>query len=225
VKSSASPSLPGQSDRRSPPGATGWDWLCHTAAVTTDTLQAQHQLIVRQRVRLMVNQYEVHAAAPDGSEAGLVAFAQQKRMAFKEQVTLYTDDQKHTPVLGFKARQMMDLGATYDVTDANGTPIGLFRKNFRESLLRSTWHLEQPGYGEMVGRETNQVVAILRRFVDSLSWLPYHFDFVLGGDRPAFSVVKKWGLRDKYLITIHDPQLDRRLVVAMAVALDALQAR
>jgi uncharacterized protein YxjI len=224
-ESSASPWFPGQSDRPRPPGATGCAGLCHTAAVTTDTLQAQRQFIVRQRIRLMVNQYEVRAAATDGSEGELLAFAQQKRMAFKEQVTLYTDDQKHTPVLGFKARQVMDLGATYDVTDAGGTPIGLFRKNFRESLLRSTWHLEQPGYAEMIGRETNQVVAILRRFVDSLSWLPYHFDFVLGGDRPAFSVVKKWGLTDRYVVTIHDPQVDRRLVVAMAVALDALQSR
>jgi uncharacterized protein YxjI len=192
--------------------------------VTIETLQNQAQLAVRQRVRLMVNQYEVHAVNPDGSEGGVLAFAQQKRMAFKEQVTLYTDDTRTTPVLGFKARQVMDLGATYDITDANGTPIGLFRKNWKESLLRSTWHLEQPGHGEMIGRETNMAVAILRRFVESLSWLPYHFEFVIG-DRPAFSVVKKWGLRDRYLITIHDPQLDRRLVTAMAVALDALQGR
>ena len=192
--------------------------------MTIEILQSQAQLAVRQRVRLMVNQYEVHAVNPDGSEAGVLAFAQQKRMAFKEQVTLYTDESKTTPVLGFKARQVMDLGATYDVTDANGAPIGLFRKNWKESLLRSTWHLEQPGYGEMVGRETNMLVAVLRRFVESLSWLPYHFEFVIG-DRPAFSVVKKWGLRDRYLVTIHDPQLDRRLVTAMAVALDALQSR
>ncbi len=192
--------------------------------MTTENLQNQTQLAVRQRVRLMVNQYEVHAVNPDGSEAGVLAFAQQKRMAFKEQVTLYTDETKSTPVLGFKARQVMDLGATYDVTDANGAPIGLFRKNWKESLLRSTWHMEQPGHGEMIGRETNLAVAVLRRFVESLSWLPYHFEFVIG-DRPAFTVVKKWGLRDRYLVTIHDPQLDRRLVTAMAVALDALQAR
>ena len=192
--------------------------------MTIETLQSQAQLIVRQRIRLMVNQYEVHAVNPDGTEGGVLAFAQQKRMAFKEQVTLYTDDTKTTPVLGFRARQVLDLGATYDVTDAGGRPIGSFRKNFRESLLRSTWHLEQPGLGEMTGRETNQLVAVLRRFIDSLSWLPYHFEFVLG-DRPAFSVVRNWGLRDRYLVTVHDPQLDRRLVTAMAVALDALQAR
>ncbi|MEV6342263.1 hypothetical protein [Actinoplanes sp. NPDC051851] len=173
----------------------------------------------------MVNQYEVHGVTPDGQEAGVLAFAQQKRLAFKEQVTLYTDDTKQVPVLGFKARQVIDLGATYDVTDAAGTPIGLFRKKFGASLLRSTWELEQPGYATFVGQERNQFVAILRRFVDELSWLPYHFDFVHADGRPAFSVERKWGLRDSYRVNIPDPHLDRRLVVAMAVGLDALQSR
>jgi uncharacterized protein YxjI len=192
--------------------------------MTADALQAQQQLFIRQRIRLMVNQYEVRAVRPDGTEGDLLAFAQQKRLAFKEQVTLYTDDTKQVPVLGFKARQVIDLGATYDVVDAQGNPIGLFRKNFGASLLRSTWHLEQPGWAEMVGQERNAWVAVLRRFVDSLSWLPYHFDFMVNG-HPAFSVVKKWGLRDRYVVTIHQQGVDRRLVAAMSIALDALQSR
>jgi uncharacterized protein YxjI len=187
-------------------------------------LQAQRRLHIRQRVRLMVNQYEVRAVAPDGSEGDLIAFAQQKRMAFREQVTLYTDDSKRQPVLSFKARQVLDLRATYDVTDAAGTPIGLFRKDFAQSLLRSTWHLEQPGLGVATGQERNFAVALLRRFVEQLSWLPYHFDFLLNGQL-AFSVVKKWGLRDRYEVDIPNDQIDRRLVIAMAVALDALQSR
>jgi len=189
-----------------------------------ERLQAEQRLIVRQRVRLMVNQYEVRAVEADGSEGQLLAFAQQKRMAFREQVTLYADDTKQQPVLGFKARQVMDLGATYDVVDAAGRPIGLFRKDFARSLLRSTWHLEQPGLGVATGQERNAVVGVLRRFVDSLSWLPYHFDFSIDG-QPTFAVVKKWGLRDRYLVEIHDPRIDRRLVIAMAVGLDALQSR
>jgi uncharacterized protein YxjI len=189
-----------------------------------DSLQAQHQFHIRQRLRFMVNQYEVHSVAPDGSEGGLLAFAQQKRLAFKEQVTIYTDDSKQQPLLGFKARQRLDLGATYDVTDHAGTPIGLFRKDFAQSLLRSTWHVEQAGLPNIVGQERSMPVAVLRRFAESLSWLPYHFDFVADG-QPVFSVVKKWGLRDRYVVEIHHPQIDRRLVIAMAVALDALQGR
>ncbi|GAB4084768.1 hypothetical protein GCM10028784_13980 [Myceligenerans cantabricum] len=192
--------------------------------MNAQTLQSQTTLHVRQRVRLMVNQYAVHAAQPDGSEGPLLAFAQQKRVAMREQVTLYTDDTKSVPVLGFKARQVMDLGATYDVTDASGSPIGLFRKNFGKSFLRSTWYLEQPGLGEAVGQERSMGVALVRRFAESLDWLPYHFDFTIDG-QPAFSVEKQWALRDKYTVTIHHPDLDRRLVIAMAVGLDALQGR
>jgi len=187
-------------------------------------VQTAQKLFVKQKLRLMVNQYEILLATPEGVAGELVAFAQQKRMAFKEQVTLYADDTKKQAVLSFKARQVMDLGATYDVLDSSNKPLGLFRKDFKKSLLRTTWIVEQPGHVTATGQERSPVVAILRRFIDSLSWLPYHFDFVADG-RPVFSVVKKWGLRDKYEVTIEDAQIDRRLVMAMAVGLDALQSR
>jgi uncharacterized protein YxjI len=161
----------------------------------------------------------------------MVAFAQQKRLAFKEQVTLYTDSSKQYVLGGFKARQRLDLAATYDITDHTGQPIGNFRKDFKKSLTSSTWHLEQPGLGVTTGTERNQTVAILRRvwgFIPYLSDLPfawpYHFDFTANG-HPVFSVIKKFGLRDKYVVDISDPRLDRRLVIAQAVALDALQHR
>lgn len=194
-------------------------------------LQGQTRLLIRQRIRLMVNQYEVHTEGPDGSEGELIAFAQQKRLAFKEQVTLYTGPDKARPLLGFKARQMIDLSGTYDVTDPGGASIGTFRKDFKRSLLSSTWHLEQPGHGVTTGTERNRVVAIVRRvwnfipFVENLpfAW-PYHFDFLVGG-QVAFTVDKRFGLRDRYVVDIKQPALDRRLVIAQAVALDALQAR
>lgn len=195
------------------------------------TLQAQPRLLIRQRVRLMVNQYEVHVEAADGSEGELVAFAQQKRMAFKEQVTIYGDDDKEQVLFAFKARKRLDLASAYDVTDPQGRPIGVFRKDFKASLLASTWHLEQPGLGVTTGSERNKAVAILRRvwgfipYVDNLpfAW-PYHFDFTADGQR-TFSVDKRFGLRDRYVVDILDPRLDRRLVIAQAVALDALQHR
>lgn len=187
-------------------------------------LQTLPRMFMRQRIRPMVNQYEFRAAEPDGSEGALLAFAQQKRMAFKEEVTLYTDDSKQQPVLGFKARQVVDLGATYDVYDASGTPIGMFRKDFKQSLLRSTWHMEQAGMGPLQGQERNAVLGLVRRFVDAAQFIPYHFDFV-ADETPVFSIDKRWGVRDRYTIDIPDPRADRRMVIAMTVAVDALQAR
>lgn len=187
-------------------------------------LQSVTRLHVRQKITLMQNRYVVHVGLPDGSDGPQLAFAEQKRMTLKEQVTLYTDDSRQYVLAGFKARRIIDLGSGYDVVDAAGNPIGMFRKDFASSLLRSTWHLEQPGRPPATGQERSQAVAIIRRFVESLSWLPYHFDFATNG-YPAFSVEKKWGLRDRYVVDIADPGLDRRLVIAMAVAVDALQAR
>jgi len=190
--------------------------------VDTPTLQRQQTLHLKQRITLMVNQYEVFASDAGGRPSDLIAFAQQKRMALKEQVTLYTDGSKSQVLAGFRARQVIDLGATYDVTDSSGATIGSFRKDFAKSLLQSTWHIEQPSTGTITGKERSLPVALLRRFL--FGFLPYHFDFVRQGTL-AFSVTKKFALRDRYVITINDPELDRRLVIAMAVALDALQAR
>src|SRR3954454_8506356 len=120
---------------------------------------------MKQRVTLMANKYELIATNPDGSDGALLAFAQQKRMAFKEQVTFYTDDTKTQPVFSFKARKTIDLGSGYDVFDANGQTIGWFKKEFGKSLLRSSWRLSAPGV-EADGTERNPTIAILRRVWD-----------------------------------------------------------
>jgi hypothetical protein len=101
---------------------------------------------VRQKITLMVNRYQIRAANPDGSEGQLLAFAQQKRMKFKEEVIFYADESRSRPVFSFKARQGLDVRAEHDVFDEYGRPLGYFRKDFAKSLLRSTWHLAGPGY-------------------------------------------------------------------------------
>jgi uncharacterized protein YxjI len=176
------------------------------------------QFFMKQKLTVMVNRYEL--TTPDGR---VLAIAQQKRMAFKEHVTFYTDEARTQPVFSFKARQAMDLGAVYDVFDAPGTPIGHFRKDFAKSLLRSSFHLSGPGL-EAFGQERNQAVALIRRFVDIP--LPFHFDFV---DNSTGAVVmtseRQMSLRDRYTVNVPDDRLDFRLAAAMAVGLDALLAR
>ncbi len=183
-------------------------------------LQSLNQFVVRQRLTMMVNRYEIRPSA-DGE---VLALAQQKRMTMKEQVTFYADEGRNVPVFGFKARNVMDIHGVTDVVDANGAPIGTFSKDFGASLLRSTWHLDQPGRPRLTGAERNFPIAIIRRFTE-LDFLPYHFDYKGPDGQVAMSVERQWSVRDTYQVTINDPGLDRRLAAAMAVALDALQAR
>ena len=194
-------------------------------------LQSAQVLHVHQKITLMINRYEVFL--DDGGKPGvLVGFAEQKRFKIKERITVYTDSSKNQVLFEFHARKVIDLGSGYDVIDAQGSRIGLFRKNFAKSLLRSTWHVEQPGWGATTGAERNKFLAGFRRLWE---WIPYlgeapfpmryHFDFTQENGAPVFSVDKKTWVRDHYLVQIQDPGIDRRLVIAQAVALDALQSR
>jgi uncharacterized protein YxjI len=180
-----------------------------------EALQAQNVFLVRQKITPMVNRY-------------VVALVEQKRMAFREEVTFFADEAKTRPLFRFKARQVIDVGATYDVSGSDGAAIGLFRKDFKKSLLRSTWHLEQPPGLHAIGQERSPVVAVLRRVWELVvDWpfpVKYHFDFV-DGDVPVMQVDKTATIRDRYRVEVNVPALDRRLAIAMAVALDALQSR
>jgi uncharacterized protein YxjI len=177
---------------------------------------------VSQKLTMMVNRYEIRAVAEGGAPGQLMAIAQQKRLAFKEEVTFYADEQRTRPVFSFKARKKLDLGSGYDVYDEAGNPLGFFRKDFGQSLLRSTFHLSGPGL-EATGQERNQVVAILRRLVDFP--FAFHFDFRDETGQVVMSSERQFSMRDRYTVTVPDPRLDFRLAAAMAVGLDALMSR
>jgi uncharacterized protein YxjI len=196
-----------------------------------EVLQGIERFAIAQKITLMVNRYEIRAVDGNGQPAGLLAVAQQKRAAFKEQVTFYADESRKTPIFSFKARQRFDLGATYDVLDAAGTPVGSFRKDFGKSLLRSTWHLDAPGV-QAVGSERSAGVAIARRLwelVPLTEALPapflFHFDFVDASGQLVMTSERGRSLRDRYDVTVPGARLDGRVAAAMAVALDALQER
>jgi uncharacterized protein YxjI len=199
---------------------------------------AHDRFILRQRVRLVINQYEFSLPAEDGNPGEPVCFVEQKRFAFKEDIRFYADETKQRELMRIKARQRFDPAARYDVTGPDGEKIGEIQKVFGASLLRSTYALFGPG-GEEIARasEKSLAVALFRRLVDFVpyvgnfaDWLPipYHFDFKRGDTVLGTHTRQAFKFRDTYTIDMGgDPQrtLDRRLVLAAAVGMDALQAR
>jgi uncharacterized protein YxjI len=199
----------------------------------------QHdRFYISQRFTAMVNRYEVSTLGPDGKSAGEpVCFVEQKRMKLKEDLRAFTDDSKTTEVFRIKAQQVWDPRAKYDVTDPNGQLIGQLQKVFGKSLLRSTWRIYGAA-GNEVGwaRERSLFVALVRRFVGLVPFIgeflellpiPYHFDYYKGEDRIG-GLERILGVRDRYRLDVSgdtERALDRRVVIALAVGLDALQAR
>jgi uncharacterized protein YxjI len=184
----------------------------------------------------MVNQYEVSTLTRDGASAGEpVCFVEQKRMKLKEDLRAFTDDSKITEVFRIKARQVFDPRARYDVTDASGQQIGQLQKVFGKSLLRSTWRIYDAQGDEVSwARERSIFVALLRRVIGWIPYvgdvgvpIPYHFDFFAREERIG-GLERLLGLRDRYRLDVSgdaDRRIDRRVVLALAVGMDALQAR
>jgi uncharacterized protein YxjI len=191
-----------------------------------------------QRIRPMVNQYEVSTLGPDEKSAGdPICFVEQKRMKLKEDLRAFTDDSKTAEVFRIKAQQVWDPRARYDITDADGQHLGQLGKVFGKSLLRSTWRIYD-GAGTEIGwaRERSLFVALFRRLVGFIpyiggfaDWLPipYHFDYFVADERIG-GLERILGVRDRYRLDVSgdaERRIDRRVVLALAVGMDALQAR
>jgi hypothetical protein len=188
---------------------------------------AHDRFLIKQLIRPMVNLYEVSA---DGQP---VCFVRQKRMALREDLRAFADEAETQEVFRIKARSVVDIGGRYDVTAPDGTPIGALVKVLGTSLIRSTWRVLGADDEELfVATERSMAVAIGRRVAGFLPFgevlpIPYHFVF-LTGEQELGGLRRILGLRDQYDLDLTgDPErrVDRRLAVALAIALDALQAR
>jgi uncharacterized protein YxjI len=200
-----------------------------------DQLQQHPRFLIEQLVRPVVNLYRVTPlAAGETPAGGPVAFVRQKRMAIKEDIRFFADEDETQELFRIKARRAIDIGGRYDVHDALGQPIGVLEHQFRKSLLRSTWRLLSPADEELaVAQEKSAFLAIARRVVDFVpygEWVPIPYDFVVhAGERELGHFTRKLlAFRDQYTLDLsgdHENRLDRRLGIALAIALDALQNR
>jgi hypothetical protein len=130
---------------------------------------------------------------------------------------------------------VFEFRGRHEVLDADGAVIGMLEKNFGRSLLRSHWHVREPSGVELLeAHESSWIIALLRRFgqlgpdwFDLLTWLP--FNFVLRrGDQQVGAYKRVLGtMRDRYLLELEPglEDVDRRLLVAFTIGLDALQDR
>jgi uncharacterized protein YxjI len=199
---------------------------------------AHDRFQLQQKIRLAINQYEFFVENEDGSAGESICFVVQKRFKFKEDIRFYTNAQKTQELMRIKARQRFDPRATYDVTDDVGGKIGAIQKVFGASLLRSTYLILGPDGQEVAtATEKSMPIAVTRRavgfipYVDNVAnWLPipYHFVFLHGDQVIGENTRQTFKIRDVYHIDMRADTghiLDRRLVLALSVGMDALQAR
>ena len=194
------------------------------------------RFLIDQLVRPIANLYRVTPlAAGETPAGGPIAFVRQKKMALREDIRFFADDSESEELFRIKARSVLDTGGSrYDVLDAGGVSNGRLEHLFKKSLIRTTWRIVGADETEVaLAHEKSQAIAIARRVVDFVpygEWIPIPYDFVLlDGDRELGHFTRKFlSVRDRYVLDLShdaDRRLDRRLAIALGIALDALQNR
>ena len=159
----------------------------------------------------------------------LVMFSEQKMFKLREDIRVYSDENKTQEVLSVKARQIIDFSAAYDVVDtAMNQKVGTLRRKGWSSLLRDEWEVLDANDNPIgVLFEDSMGLALLRRFLLG-SWLPQNYDMTLGETRVA-DLKQNFNLF-RYELNLDfsmDPsqRLDRRIGIAAGILLAAVEGK
>ena len=199
-------------------------------------LEAADRLLVQQVFKPIANEYRISAPSPGSTDEGRpLVYVKQKKMKIKEDIRFRVSPDVEEHLFMIKSKSVFEFRGRHEVLDADGQVIGMLEKDFTRSLLRSHWHVRDASGTELLeAHESSWIIALVRRFADFgpdlaslLSWLP--FNFVLKrGDQEVGRYKRVLGtFRDRYVLEL-TPEIrdvDRRLIVAFAVGLDALQDR
>ena len=199
-------------------------------------LASADRLLVQQVFKPIANEYRISVPLRGSTdEARPLLFVKQKKMKIREDIRfrLSPDDEAH--VFMIKGKTVFEFRGRHDVLDAQENAIGLLEKTFGRSLLRSHWRVRDPEGNELLdAQESNLIVALVRRlagllpeWLSLLSWIPFNFELRREGKQVGSYKRILGPLRDRYVLELSEElgEVDRRLLVAFTVALDALQDR
>ncbi|MFM8580242.1 MAG: hypothetical protein ACKOFW_01940 [Planctomycetaceae bacterium] len=161
----------------------------------------------------------------DQQEA-LIGFIRHKAFKLKEDIRVYTDETLSEERLSIKARQIIDISATYDVTESrSGKSLGILQRKGLASLLRDTWVVTS-AEGLPAGRieEDSLGLALLRRFINII---PQAFRLVDENEVVVATFRQNWNFFvPKLSITVNDNcRLPPVLVLAAGVVLIVIEGR
>jgi uncharacterized protein YxjI len=200
-------------------------------------LEHTDRILVQQVFKPIANEYRISVPTPGDTQEGRpVLFVKQKKMKIKEDIRFRTTQDGDGPYeFMIKSKSVFEFRGRHDILDADGNVIGQLEKDFTKSLLRSHWHVrDAQGNAVLESHESSWIIALLRRFADLgpdiftfLSWLPFNFVLRRNGEEVGNYKRVLGTMRDRYVMEIGDglEDVDRRLLVAFAIGLDALQDR
>lgn len=198
-------------------------------------IEGAERFLVQQVFKPIGNEYRISIPAAGSTDEGSpLLFVKQKKLSIKEDIRFRVSLDADSHLFMIKSKTVFEFRGRHEVLDEHGQVIGLLEKAFGKSLFRSHWHVRDAAGTELFeAHEASWAIALIRRlagvisdWLSALTWLPFNFLLLRDGQEVGTYRRVLGKLRDRYVLEL-GPEFegDRRLVLAFAVALDALQDR
>ena len=162
------------------------------------------------------------------SNEEVIFYVNQKGFKLKEDIKVFTGEDMTQELLSIRARNVIDISATYDVFDTvTGEKLGSLRRKGLKSILKDEWLILDANENEVGNiQEDSMALALVRRLLTNL--VPQTF---IG----TFKEQKVFEFKQRFNIFVQKIDLDftmdsgkildRRLGIAAAVLLCAIEGR
>lgn len=170
------------------------------------------------------------------AQGNVAAYCAMKAFKLKEDLRVYTAEDRAQELFRIGARSIIDFGSTYDVSLPSGEKLGsLRRKGMKSSFLRDEWAVLDHEEREIatLAERGSTFGLMLRRYgpFGELAYLisPQRFDLVRSSDQERIASLRQHANPIIYRLGISieadDQQLDELMVLAAACVIGAIEGR
>jgi uncharacterized protein YxjI len=165
-----------------------------------------------------------HAYDENGT---VLLYSKQKAFKLREDFRVYTDEQQINELLTIKTPQILDFGATYNVTDATtGEHVGAIRRKWLKSIVKDEWTFLSAD-GSEIGKlaEINMLAALASRLINLI---PQTYTITSADGRTIAEIKQLFNpfvLKYRMSIFAPDVSFDRRLLISAGILLTAIEGR
>jgi uncharacterized protein YxjI len=93
----------------------------------------------------------------------------QRAFRLKEDVTIFADESQTQPAFHIKANQIIDFGATYAISTADGRPLGALKQRGMRTLWKATYDIiDDAGTAVGVIREKDALVKVIDALIGEI---------------------------------------------------------
>lgn len=156
----------------------------------------------------------------------LVFYGKQKAFKLREDFRVYSDETLSKELLTIKTPQILDISATYHVTDSStGQNIGAVKRKGLKSIIRDEW-LFLSTEGQEIGKlsEKSLLSALISRFINLVPQT-----YIITDNQGSEQAVIKQHFNPfllKYTMTLADNlTIDKRLLIAAGILLAGIEGR